>query len=89
MESEKAHTMVRTNSEPTDNIEWELESEQIFFSFFWTFFNASSLQTYIHGAREDMRHWYSEHFINHKHGMNEQEKEVDESIISLQKRKGL
>ena len=33
--------------------------------------NASLLQTYIHGALGDMRHWYSQHFISHKHGMNE------------------
>ena len=59
----------------------------LFFVFLWTFFNASSLQTYIHGAPEDMRHWYSQHFISHKHGMNEQEKEVDESIICLPKKK--
>ena len=49
--------------------------------------NASLLQTYIHGALEDMRHWYSQHFINHKHGMNEHtgKRKVDESI-SLQKK---
>ena len=53
-----------------------------------TFFNASLLQTYIHGAPEDMRHWYSQHFISHKHGMNKHtgKREVDESIISLQKK---
>ena len=56
-------------------------SASIFF-FFLTFFNTSLLQTYIHGALEDMRHWYSQHFISHKHGMNEHTKqiEVDESI---------
>ena len=53
-----------------------------------TFFNAALLHTYIHGAPEDMRHWYSQHFIRHKHGMNEHtgKREVDESI-SLRKKK--
>ena len=52
---------------------------------FLAFFNASLLQTYIHGAPEGMRHWYSQHFISHEHGMNEDtgKTEVDESIISL------
>ena len=60
-----------------------------FYFIFWHFFNASLLQTYIHGAPEDMRHWYSQHFIRHKHGMNEHtgKREVDESIISLHKKK--
>ena len=46
------------------------------------------LHTYIHGAPEDMRRWYSQYFISHKHGMNEdtEKREVDESIISLQKK---
>ena len=35
-----------------------------FFSFF-TFFNTFLLQKYIHGAPEDMRHWYTEQFISH------------------------
>ena len=48
-----------------------------FLFFFWTFFNASLLQTYIHGALEDMWHWYSQHFISRKHWMNIHEKEVD------------
>ena len=53
-----------------------------------TVFNTSLLQTYIHGALEDMRHWYSQRFISHKHGMNEHtaKREVDESIC-LQKKK--
>ena len=43
------------------------------------FFNACLLQTYIHGgAPEDMRHWYSQHFISHKHGMNEQNRQEKE-----------
>ena len=47
----------------------------------------SLLQAYIHGAPEDMQHWYSPHFISHKHGVNEHtgKREVDESI-SLQKK---
>ena len=59
------------------------------FFFVWTFYNASLLQTYIHGAPEGMRQWYSQYFISHKHGMNEDtgKREVDESIISLQKTK--
>ena len=61
----------------------------LFFEFLLllTFFNTSLLQTYIHGALEDMRHWYSQHFMSHKHGMNEQtgKREVDESI-SLQEK---
>ena len=28
------------------------------------FFNTSLLQIYVHGALEDMRHWYSQHFIS-------------------------
>ena len=57
-------------------------------SSFLTFFNPSLLHTYIHGAPEDMQHWYSQYFISHKHGMNEdtEKTEADESIISLQKR---
>ena len=35
------------------------------------FFNTSLLQAYMQGALEDMRHWYSQHFISHEHGMNE------------------
>ena len=35
----------------------------------WTFFNTSLLQTYMQGALEDMRQWYSQHFVSHKHGM--------------------
>ena len=44
--------------------------QSFFFSFFFfsflflTFFNASLLQTYIHGAPEDMRHWYSQHIAH-------------------------
>ena len=62
-----------------------------FLFYFWTFFNASLLHTYIHGAPEDMRHWHSQYFLSHKHGMNIQKKkrkkrEVDESIISLPKK---
>ena len=65
-----------------------------FFSFFFffffslTFFNASLLHTYIHGAPEGMRHWYSQYFKSHKQEMNEdtEKREVDKSIISLQKK---
>ena len=69
-----------------------------FFFFFWGgggggghFFNASLLHTYIHtyihGAPKGMRHWYSQYFKSHKHEMNEdtEKRQVDESIISLQK----
>ena len=66
----------------------------LFFLFFFlyvsflTFFNAALLHTYIHGAPEGMRHWYSQHFKSHKREMNEdtEKREVDESIISLQKK---
>ena len=59
----------------------------LFVYFFDIFLNTSLLQSYIHGALEDMRHWYSQHFIRHKHGMNEHtgKREVDERI-SLQKK---
>ena len=67
-----------------------------FFFFFFgkrTFFavdicNAALLHTYIHGAPDGMRHWYSQYFKSHKHEMNEdtEKREVDESIISLQKK---
>ena len=43
----------------------------VFIYFIFTCFNTSLLQTYIHGALENMRHWYSQHFMNHKHGRNE------------------
>ena len=39
--------------------------------FLFTFLNASLLHIYIHGAPEGMRHWYSQYFVSHKHGMNE------------------
>ena len=60
-----------------------------FFFFLLTFFNAALLLSYIHGAQEVMRHWYSQYFKSHKHKMNEdtEKREVDESIISLQKKK--
>ena len=38
---------------------------QISYLFFFTFFNTFLLQKYIHGAPEDMRHWYTEQFISH------------------------
>ena len=28
------------------------------------FFNTSLLQRYTHGAFEDMRHWYIQHFVS-------------------------
>ena len=31
----------------------------------------SLFQKYIHGALEDMRHWYIQHFMSSKHEMNE------------------
>ena len=44
----------------------------VFFLFFLkTFFNAALLHTYIHGAPEGMRHWYSQYFKSHKREMNE------------------
>ena len=66
-----------------------MELYTFFLLLFWTFFNASLLHTYIHGAQEGMRHWYSQYFISHKHGMNKdtEKREVDESIISLEKKK--
>ena len=47
------------------------------------------IHTYIHRAPEGMRHWYTQYFISHKHEMNvdTEKREVDESIISLQKKK--
>ena len=64
-----------------------LESHVFLYIYFLTFFNMFLLQTYIPGAPEDMQHWYRQHFISHKHGMNEHtgKTDVDESI-SLQKK---
>ena len=42
-----------------------------FYFIFFTFFNAALLHTYIHGAPEGMRHWYSQYFKSHKREMNE------------------
>ena len=69
----------------------ELITLKLFSFLFLTFFNTSLLQTYIHGALEDMRHWYSQHFISHKHGMNEHRGkiQVDESISLKKKKKSL
>ena len=61
------------------------------------FFNTSLLQIYIHTwgtgghvalVQSTFHKWYSQHFISHKHGMNEHtgKREVDESI-SLQKKR--
>ena len=81
------HTSPRLSSLFTVSLHWS-QSHLLFFIFFflWTIFNTSLLQTYIHGALEDMRLWYNQHFVSHKHGMNEQtgKIEVDESI-NLQK----
>ena len=59
---------------------WISCPSQVFIVFhrlmFYLFFphslkNTSLLQRYIHGAFEDMRHWYIQHFMSYKHEMNE------------------
>ncbi len=44
--------------------------DYVLFVCFLTFFNASLLHTYIHGAPEGMRHWYSQYFKSHKQEMH-------------------